>query len=179
MRARATPNIAIIQGDITQQRVNAIVNAANEALLPGGGVSGAIHRVAGPLLFYECRALGGCETGDAKITQGYELPARFVIHTVGPIWEGGEQGEDELLARCYWRSLALAQEHGFRSIAFPTISTGTYGFPVERAAQIALREIRTFFALGQGSAIEQVVIVCFDERTYHAYLSAADLRASG
>jgi O-acetyl-ADP-ribose deacetylase (regulator of RNase III) len=166
--------IQIIQGDITEQHVDAIVNAANEALLPGGGVSGAIHRAAGPLLFYACRNLGGCEPGDAKITDAYELPSRFVIHTVGPVWEGGDAGEDELLARCYQRSLALAEEHNLRSIAFPSISTGVYEFPVERAAPVALRAIRDFLDREATAQIERVTIVCFDEDTYETFLAAAE-----
>jgi O-acetyl-ADP-ribose deacetylase (regulator of RNase III) len=164
--------IQIIHGDITQQHDDAIVNAANEALLPGGGVSGAIHHAAGPLLFYACRALGGCEPGEAKITEGYDLPARYVIHTVGPVWEGGEAGEDEVLARCYEQSLALAQAHELRSIAFPSISTGTYGFPVEHAAPIALRAIREFLDRQARTSIERVTIVCFDRATYDIFRHA-------
>ena len=154
-------HIAVIQGDITRQRVDAIVNAANSSLLGGGGVDGAIHRAAGPELLIECRALGGCSTGQAKLTAGYRLSARWVIHTVGPVWEGGERGEAALLASCYRNSLALA--------AFPAISTGVYRFPLERATAIAVAEVARF--LESDAVIEQVVFVCFDRRTYEAYLT--------
>ena len=155
--------IVVVEGDITRQRVDAIVNAANSLLLGGGGVDGAIHRAAGPELLEECRTLGGCPAGQAKITRGYRLPAKWVIHTVGPIWRGGDRGEDELLASCYRTSLTLAVEHGVRSLAFPAISTGAYGFPLERAARIAVTEIRRF--LEQDMTIEQVVLVCFGRQT--------------
>lgn len=151
--------IAIVCGDITEQRVEAIVNAANSTLLGGGGVDGAIHRAAGPLLLEECRTLGGCPTGEARITKGYNLPAKFVIHTVGPVWRDGLRGEDELLASCYRNSLTLAVKHGIKSIAFPSISTGAYGFPLERAATIALKTISSF--LRTSDLAEKVVLVCF------------------
>jgi len=160
-------SIVVVQGDITQQAVDAIVNAANTSLLGGGGVDGAIHRAAGPELLAECRTLHGCPTGEAKITHGYRLPARWVIHTVGPVWRGGRDFEDELLANCYRRSLAVAAENRVRSIAFPAISTGVYGFPLERATRIAVREVRAF--LEENSAFDKVVFVCFDPNTYQCY----------
>lgn len=162
--------IQILEDDITRQQVDAIVNAANNSLLGGGGVDGAIHRAAGPGLLEECRKLKGCATGHAKITAGYRLAARHVIHTVGPVWRGGNHGEDQLLAECYRNALMLTQEHGIQSIAFPSISTGAYGFPVDRAARIALREIRHF--LENNLVLEEVRIVCFDMRTFDSYMSA-------
>ncbi len=159
--------ISIVQGDITKQQVDAIVNAANNTLLGGGGVDGAIHRAAGPELLAYCRTLNGCDTGDAKITPGFRLPARWVIHTVGPIWRGGNNQEDALLARCYRRSLELAEQHGIKSIAFPAISTGAYGFPLERATQIAVAEVRRFLA--QHPLPEQVIFVCFSPHDYQVY----------
>lgn len=162
--------IAIIRGDITRQAVDAIVNAANSSLLGGGGVDGAIHRAAGPELLEECRKLGGCETGDAKITLGYKLPTRWVIHTVGPVWHGGSGGEDALLASCYRRAFQVAAEHQVRTIAFPSISTGAYGFPVDRASRIALREIRNAVAADPNL---EVFVVCFDERTEREYQVAS------
>jgi O-acetyl-ADP-ribose deacetylase (regulator of RNase III) len=159
--------IELVQGDITKQKVDAIVNAANNTLLGGGGVDGAIHRAAGPRLLEECRTLGGCPTGEARITKGHDLPAKFVIHTVGPVWGGGKEGEDGLLAKCYRKSLELAVQHALKTVAFPAISTGAYGFPLERATRIAIREVKSFLA-GDPS-IEKVVFVCFDRYTYGFY----------
>jgi O-acetyl-ADP-ribose deacetylase len=155
--------IKLIEGDITAQKVDAVVNAANSSLLGGGGVDGAIHRAAGPGLLAECRSLHGCATGEARITGGYRLPARWVIHTVGPVWKGGGHSEEDLLAACYRNALALARDNGVRSIAFPAISTGAYGFPIERACAIALREVRQF--LRANPLPEEVRLVCFDRRT--------------
>jgi len=151
--------IEVVEGDITKQAVDAIVNAANTTLLGGGGVDGAIHRAAGPDLLEECRTLGGCATGQAKITKGYRLPAKWVIHTVGPVWRDGRHGEDDLLASCYRSCFAFVEQHGIRTIAFPSISTGAYGFPMERAARIAVRETKAF--LERNTALEEVRLVCF------------------
>ncbi len=164
--------IRIVRGDITEQKVDAIVNAANNSLLGGGGVDGAIHRAAGRELLEECRTLRGCDTGDAKITPGYRLPARYVIHTVGPVWYGGTQGEEKLLASCYRRSFELANEKGVETIAFPSISTGVYQFPVDRACRIALKSIGE--ALGKYARLKSVVVVCFDSETLRQYQEAAD-----
>jgi len=163
-----TERIAVIQGDITIQQVDAIVNAANPSLLGGGGVDGAIHQAAGPELLAECRGLGGCRTGEAKITKGYNLFADWVIHAVGPVWEGGGSREEELLAGCYRNSLTLARDNGARSVAFPAISTGVYRFPLDLATQIAVREVADF--LKEDSSIEQVAFVCFNDQSYQAYM---------
>ena len=165
--------IEVVQGDITQQNTDAIVNAANESLLGGGGVDGAIHRVAGPELLEACRALGSCPTGFAKVTKGYRLSAKWVIHTVGPIWRGGGQNEDERLADCYRKSLELAVETASKTIYFPSISTGAYGFPVQRATKIASFEVKAFLA--KNDFIEKVTFVCFDTKTLQAYQEAFGL----
>ena len=159
--------IEIRLGDITKLNVDAIVNAANSSLLGGGGVDGAIHRAAGAELLAECKTLKGCATGEAKITKGYNLPAKNVIHTVGPVWHGGNNNEDELLANCYRSSLKIAVENNIKSIAFPAISTGIYGFPQERAALIAVREVKDF--LKQNDLIEKVIFICFDQNTQRIY----------
>src|SRR5579859_620490 len=164
------PRLALHQGDITTLAVDAIVNAANASLLGGGGVDGAIHGAAGRELLEECKTLGGCPTGEARLTRGYRLPARYVIHAVGPVWRGGDSGEDSLLASCYRNALRLAVEHEARSIAFPAISTGIYRFPPDRAARIATTEVREFLA---GDApLDRVVFCCFDAATLGHYRRA-------
>jgi O-acetyl-ADP-ribose deacetylase (regulator of RNase III) len=159
--------IQIIEGDITKQNVDAVVNAANNSLLGGGGVDGAIHRAAGPELLEETRKIGGCPTGAARVSKGYHLPAQWVIHTVGPIWTGGDKHEEELLARCYQNCFSVAQELEIQSIAFPSISTGAYGFPLESATEIALEETKKFLAKDQ--MLTKVLFVCFGERVLKAY----------
>ena len=163
--------LLIVKGDIVKMKTEAIVNAANTSLLGGGGVDGAIHRAAGPQLLEECVSLNGCSTGDAKITNGYKLHAKYVIHTPGPIWRGGNKGEAELLASCYKSCFKIALENNIKSISFPSISTGVYHFPIEKAARIALREITAF--LKENHSFEKVVVVCFDEQTLKSYKSAA------
>ena len=161
-----------IQADITTLAVDAIVNAANSSLLPGGGVCGAIHRAAGPELVQECRLLGGCQTGDARLTKGYRLPARSIIHTVGPVWSGGQHGEAELLASCYRRSLKLAAANGIATLAFPGISTGIYGYPIEEAAKVAIAATRA--SLAEFTAIREVIFCCFspgDLMVYERWLN--------
>jgi len=169
---RVRNRIQVTEGDITKQNVDAIVNAANMTLLGGGGVDGAIHRAAGLELLGECRALGGCPTGQAKITKGHRLLAKWVIHTVGPVWRDGKHGEGELLAGCYRNSLALAEQHVAKTIAFPSISTGAYGFPMDQAARIAVSEIKLFFE--RNSSIEKVVLVCFGKEAFEIHQRAVN-----
>lgn len=177
MSGRLHDRISVVEGDITEQHVDAIVNAANETLLGGDGVDGAIHRAAGPGLLDVCRTLGGCRTGEAKITRGYCLPARFVIHTVGPVWKGGNQGEDELLASCYRHSLQLAESCSLKTIAFPAISTGAYGFPFARATVIAVKTVLGH--LSRSPTVTKVVFVCHGQQAFHLYNDAVREFASG
>jgi O-acetyl-ADP-ribose deacetylase len=166
-KASVDQRIHVVQGDITRLAVDAVVNAANSSLLGGGGVDGAIHDAAGPELVEECRLLGGCPTGEARLTRGYRLPARFVIHTVGPVWNGGDYGEADLLARCYRNSLQVAAAHDFETIAFPAISTGIFRYPLEDAARIAVQEVRGFLAANDRPV--HVQLVCLGDRTYQVY----------
>jgi len=159
--------IKLVRGDITQQAVDAIVNAANRTLLGGGGVDGAIHRAAGPDLYKECQTLGGCETGSAKITRGYKLPAKYVIHAVGPVWRGGNRNEEALLGNAYKTSLQIAKQNQCKTVAFPNISTGIYGFPKEKAAEIAIRTVQQF--LDENALPNRVYFVCFDNENYNIY----------
>lgn len=161
--------IKVYSGDITKLQADAIVNAANSSLLGGGGVDGAIHRAAGPELLAACRLLHGCETGDAKVTEGYKLPAKYVIHTVGPVWRGGGCGEEALLQSCYRCSLALAEEKGCRTVAFPAISTGVFGYPKDKAAGAAVKTVKEYLTAHESTCIEEVLLVCFDEETRALY----------
>lgn len=163
--------LKIIAGDITKLKVDAIVNAANTSLMGGGGVDGAIHRAAGPQLYDACRPFHGCPTGEARITPGFKLPARYIIHTPGPVWRGGDHREDRLLAASYHNSLVLAEEHHCQTVAFPSISTGVFAFPLDRAARIAVKTIKAFLQTSQ--SVQTVMMVCFDERTLAAYQKAA------
>jgi O-acetyl-ADP-ribose deacetylase (regulator of RNase III) len=165
------PRVEIIEGDITKQEVDAIVNAANTSLLGGGGVDGAIHRAAGPELLQETRKIGGCPTGEARVSRGHRLPAKWVIHTVGPIWGGGNKNEHNLLASCYRNSFRAAKDKGVKTIAFPSISTGAYGFPLEQAAEIALKETKKFLATDK--TLAKVVFVCFGEKVLKTYKATA------
>ena len=165
------PRIEIVEGDITKQEVDAIVNAANTSLLGGGGVDGAIHRAAGPQLLEETRKIGGCPTGEARVSKGYRLPAKWVIHTVGPVWAGGRRNEEKLLASCYRNSFKAAKDLGITTISFPSISTGAYSFPLEKATEIALNETKTF--LETDKALTKVVFVCFGQKVLNTYREVA------
>jgi O-acetyl-ADP-ribose deacetylase (regulator of RNase III) len=165
-------NVLIVEGDITKQEVGAIVNAANTSLMGGGGVDGAIHRAAGPELLEETRKIGGCPTGEARVSKGYRLPAKWVIHTVGPVWAGGHRNEENLLAGCYRNSLKAARDLGVKTIAFPSISTGAYGFPLKKATEIAMEETKKF--LERDKTLTEVVFVCFGEETYKTHQEVFD-----
>lgn len=167
--------IEVIKGDITQLHVDAIVNAANTQLLGGGGVDGAIHRAAGHELLEECKKLGGCATGDAKITKGYKLAAKYVIHAVGPVWRGGQYGEAELLKNAYLRSLQIAHQYGIKTIAFPNISTGVYGYPKQEAADIAIKAVKRFLD-NHPDAFSKIIFVCFDDTNYKIYQSKLNIQ---
>jgi O-acetyl-ADP-ribose deacetylase len=169
--------LKVMKGDLTKQKVDAIVNAANTSLLGGGGVDGAIHRAAGPQLLAECSTLGGCETGDAKITNGYNLPAKYVIHTVGPVWHDRGSKEADLLASCYRRCLEIAEEYELKSIAFPAISCGAYGYPLDDAAVVALGEIKHFLKVN--TSLERLLVVCFEDEVYDAYWNVLNDQVPG
>jgi O-acetyl-ADP-ribose deacetylase (regulator of RNase III) len=171
-RSVMDPRVQIVQGDITKQKVDALVNAANTSLLGGGGVDGAIHRAAGPELLEETRKIGGCPTGEARVSKGYRLPAKWVIHTVGPVWAGGNKNEDHLLASCYRNAFKAARDLGIKSIAFPSISTGAYGFPLDRATGIAMKETQRF--LETDKTLTRIVFVCFGEKAFDKYKDIAE-----